>query len=293
MSRKKKLQKRLKREQNSQIEKKDKYCTLCEKPHNGKTQLCGGCNNKAIQLTERLALKYKVSINKLLYLKKHFGVDDIFELLDKSPQVLYIRSDRGDRMALKRSVRATHRSDEYQKEQYTKWECEIPSYIRNEFRKYHTKKFIALSGKKKNPNVHYTCLLCEEEQVQRYEDLKHGRGHSCIATKSSGEVLVEKYLRERYIIRTQHETLKCVNPITGYPLPYDIEIPALKAIIEIQGEQHNRYIEYFHGTIENFHYQQRKDAYKKAYAEKMGYRVIYIYYDEIKNGRYIDKLQFQ
>ena len=90
-----------------------------------------------------------------------------------------------------------------------------------------------------------------------------------------GGVYIENFegmvtIRERYTIKTQRKTLKCVNSITGYPLPYDIERPALKIIIEIQGEQHNKYIEYFHGTIENFYYQQRKDAYKKAYAEKNG-----------------------
>ena len=74
-------------------------------------------------------------------------------------------------------------------------------------------------------------------------------------------------------------------------MPYDIEIVDKKLLIEIQGNQHLEYIEYFHGTIENFYYQQRKDSYKKRFAEHKGYKLIYIYYDEIKDGSFKDKLK--
>ena len=85
----------------------------------------------------------------------------------------------------------------------------------------------------------------------------------------------------------------CRNPITGGQLPYDIEIPILKIVIEVQGPQHYQYIPYFHGSEENFHYQQRKDDYKRRYAEKHGYQVIYIDYADIGSGKYQQLLSFE
>ena len=61
-------------------------------------------------------------------------------------------------------------------------------------------------------------------------------------------------------------------------------------MIEIQGEQHLRFIEYFHETIENFEYQKRKDDYKRRWAENKGYKIIYIYYDEFDNEYYKRKI---
>ncbi|MDI3075304.1 hypothetical protein QJL41_12230 [Clostridioides difficile] len=70
-----------------------------------------------------------------------------------------------------------------------------------------------------------------------------------------------------------------------------MEVVGSKLLIEIQGEQHIKYIEYFHGSIENFKYQQQKDRYKKEYAEKKGYKLLYIYYDDLKNDRFKYKIK--
>jgi hypothetical protein len=127
--------------------------------------------------------------------------------------------------------------------------------------------------------------------MQTYKDLKADKGHNCSGSKSSGEIVVEEYLKQFVDIKTQRDTLKCINPITGRQLPYDIEIVGKNILVEIQGQQHLKYIEYFHGTIDNFYYQQRKDSYKKRFAESKGYKLLYIYYDDIKNGNYKEKLR--
>lgn len=89
---------------------------------------------------------------------------------------------------------------------------------------------------------------------------------------------------------TQYKTLKCINPLTNHQLPYDIEVIGEKILIEIQGDQHYKFIEYFHGTKENFEYQQYKDKYKKEFAENLGYTMIYLSYPEIENGDFKIKL---
>lgn len=275
------------------IDKPIKICPLCERPHKLKTHLCNICNGKSKNLCKIVPyIKGKASISKLLWLKKTYNTNDVFELLKNNPRLYWDGSNRRDRQEYKRNVREYHRSNIYKQENYKKYEDDIPSYIVNELNKHISKELITISGDKMNPNIHYLCKLCNEEQSQKFYDIKNNKGHNCKYSKSTGEIVVEDYLRNKFNIVTQFNTLKCINPITNRQLPYDIEIQDLKIIIEIQGQQHLEYIEYFHGSIENFNYQQRKDRYKKKYAEKHGYKVIYIYCDEIKNGDYKQKLDF-
>ena len=76
-------------------------------------------------------------------------------------------------------------------------------------------------------------------------------------------------------------------------MPYDFEIPKSKIIIEVQGNQHLQYIQHFHGSYENFEYQQLKDRMKKEFAENKGYTVIYITYDMFKDNKYKEFLNQQ
>ena len=196
-----------------------------------RTQLCSSCNNNAIKLKDRLVefsnnkwifKSNKVSINKLLYIKKENNVNNVFELLNKKPYLYIDGSKKDDRKKLKRTVRQYHQSEEYKNQNYEKWEGTIPPYIINKMKKHITKELITISGDKLNPNIHYVCKLCNEEQVQKFEGIVVNKGHNCTSNKSSGEVIIEKYLKERFDIKTQYETLKCINPITGRQLPYDI-----------------------------------------------------------------------
>lgn len=275
------------------IERPIKICTLCEKPHKSKTQLCPICNKKSKELGNIIPhVNGKASISKLLWLKQKYETQDVFTLLKNKPSLYWDNSNKKDRLELKRDIRTYHKSDEYKQEHYKKWQTEIPLYIINEMKKHKTKELLTISGDKINPNIHYLCKVCNEEQAQKFNDIKHNKGHNCNSVKSTGEIIIEDYLKDKFNIKTQYDTLKCINPITKKQLPYDIEIPEIKTIIEIQGKQHLEYIEYFHGSIENFYYQQRKDDYKKRFAESKGYKVVYIYYDEIKNGKYKHKLNF-
>lgn len=293
MSQKKKNKK--KKNKNNTIVKSAKICPICEKPHKMRTQCCSKCNSELIHIQDVIKPKRrhkKVSINKVMSIKNKYKTLEVFDLIRKNPQIWY--SDlvtREERLRQKREVRAYQRSEEYRNQNYQKWESETPMYIHELMKLHPSKKLLTLSGDKLNPNIHYLCMRCNEEQMQTYESLRMYEGHNCTGSKSSGEIIVEEYLKSFTQIKTQRDTFKCINPITNKQLPYDIEIVDKKLLIEIQGNQHLEYIEYFHGTIENFYYQQRKDSYKKRFAEHKGYKLIYIYYDEIKDGSFKDKLK--
>jgi len=154
------------------------------------------------------------------------------------------------------------------------------------------KEFICMNGSKRNPLIHFRCKRCNNDFIVRYEILKSKKGHDCEALISSGEAIVEDYLKKHNIsYKTQRNTLKCINPDTKHIMPYDFELTDKKVIIEVQGEQHRQFISRFHIDNEGFEYQQKKDKHKKEYAISKGYTYIEIWYDEFDNGKYVEKIE--
>ena len=72
--------------------------------------------------------------------------------------------------------------------------------------KYPTRELLTLSGNKSNPTVHFICKLCGEDQALKFKNLS--KGHGCLSSKSSGEFMVESFLKEQNIkVNTQYDTL--------------------------------------------------------------------------------------
>jgi hypothetical protein len=69
---------------------------------------------------------------------------------------------------------------------------------------------------------------------------------------------------------------RIVNPTTGRVLNYDGFFPALNLIVEAHGDQHFRYAEAWHGTLEHFHELRERDTFKKRRAEELGFRVLVV-----------------
>lgn len=257
-----------------------KICLLCEQPHKMKTQCCAICNKRVKDLD--------ISIAKLLALKHRYGVKDVFRLMEDKPYLLKSKFDHKGVLLCKHEAKEEIK-EKYKRSEYTKWESEIPLYIIRTMKHYPTRKLLTLSGNKSNPIIHYVCIKCGEEQAQLFSNIS--KGHNCSASKSSGQILVEKFLKENGIkYKTEFKTLKCINPITGRQLPYDVEISDKKVLIEIQGGQHLEFSIYFHGTEENFEYQKRKDSYKRRWAERQSYKLLYLYYTDFENDKYKGKI---
>lgn len=80
-----------------------------------------------------------------------------------------------------------------------------------------------------------------------------------------------RYLGEDYIWEWSHPSI--VNPETGWKFNFDGFFPQRRLIIEAHGEQHFRYSEKWHGTVEEFEKQRSRDALKCELAEKHGFQV--------------------
>lgn len=268
--------------------KRKKICLLCQKPMSVKTELCYSCIKKKKQLIDIL-FEYsngritKVSNRDLVRMQNKYNKDNIIDYLIHNPSKYCTDTSFKNRIA------------KIEKKQYLKNnttyvnEDNIPRYIVSLFGS--TKEVLKVSGNKENPNIIYKCKRCGEVLYTRYDDYLKSSGHNCDSIKSSGELIVEEYLKRNKIpYKAQYETLKCLNPDTSYIMPYDFELIGKRIIIEVQGEQHRSFIPVFHITEEGFEYQKLKDKYKREYAEQKGYKVIEIWYEDFKDNSYINKI---
>lgn len=71
------------------------------------------------------------------------------------------------------------------------------------------------------------------------------------------------------------------------PLPFDVAIlypnKSLKCLIEYDGEQHYKFIPYFHGNEEGFELQKLRDNIKNEYCQKHNIKLIRIPYTDFDN----------
>ncbi len=280
------------------VRRRQKFCILCESPVNVKGELCSSCYSKRAKLREILAEAYpdefKISDNKLLYLQNYYSEhkDDILDYLIKNPEKALKRVPTAVARNKKREHKEYLASEKYKSQLFIKGYSNAPIYIKNTFSKLGNYEFLAIEGEKKDPRIIFKCKRCNVEICARYSQISKAIKHGCDKTKSSGELIVENYLKEKRIrYKTQRDTLLCENPLTGHQLPYDFELIDDKVIIEVQGNQHLDFTAYFHGDEEAFEYQKWKDYYKRRFAEKQGYVFIEIFYPMLESGEYITILE--
>lgn len=108
-------------------------------------------------------------------------------------------------------------------------------------------------------------IMCEDKHIfdMSYDDLKNGKWcHYC--NNSKGELLVreicEKLLGKKFI-KIRPNWLK--NNETNCNMELDLYNEELKLAFEYDGEQHHRFINYFHASREDFIKQQKKDLLKQ------------------------------
>jgi hypothetical protein len=84
------------------------------------------------------------------------------------------------------------------------------------------------------------------------------------------KVLFPKYkIDEQYAVRYM-----------GQQLFFDFWIPSLRILIECQGEQHNKYVEHFHGNRAEYKESKLRDQLKKEWATKNNIPILEILYKD-------------
>lgn len=113
----------------------------------------------------------------------------------------------------------------------------------------------------------------------------HGGRRCPICCSSRGETEIIKYLKSHNISFDYQKKFNNLCGINNGLLSYDFYLPKYNLLIEYQGEQHDRPIEYFGGE-EQFKIQKEHDNRKRKYAMKNNMQLLEIWYydfDSIEN----------
>lgn len=54
----------------------------------------------------------------------------------------------------------------------------------------------------------------------------------------------------------------------------DIFIPQLALVVEVHGCQHDKFVEHFHGSVEEFRASRRRDSLKEEWAAEQGHTMV-------------------
>lgn len=118
--------------------------------------------------------------------------------------------------------------------------------------------------------------------------------------KSHGEKYIEKYLTSRKIYYIPQKTFNGLTGIGNGKLSYDFYLPTYNLLIEFQGMQHEKPIDFngkgMESAKENFKKQQEHDKRKRKYAQEHNIDLLEIWYyeidsiDEILSIFYLKKL---
>ena len=106
--------------------------------------------------------------------------------------------------------------------------------------------------------------------------------------QSYGELRIQSYLAKNnfnFIEQYSFEDCKNVNPLR-FDFAVFNEYNNLECLIEFDGEQHFRFVEFFHVTEEGFNKQKYWDNYKNEYCKRNNiklYRIPYWDFDNIEN----------
>lgn len=154
-------------------------------------------------------------------------------------------------------------------------------------KKVHGDKFDYSKVNYKNRSTNII-IICKEHDVEFFQlptnHLSGWLGCPCCSFKNSrismGERQIKKILNENnidYVYQKRFED--CKNQKT---LRFDFWLPKYKIIIEYDGQQHYKSIDFFGGVF-SFERLQNNDKIKNEYAMEMGYKLLRISYLEYSN----------
>ncbi len=127
-------------------------------------------------------------------------------------------------------------------------------------------------------------IECKKHGVFKQYAGVHILGHGCPScSQSKGEKEISKTLKSLDINFIEQKTFnECLNNKTGRFLKFDFYVPCKNLLIEYDGEQHFKSIDFFGGTkeLEN---RQNLDKIKNRYAIDNGFKLLRIPYYEKEN----------
>lgn len=126
--------------------------------------------------------------------------------------------------------------------------------------------------------IAYKCLICGYEGNCKASHLLEGQGCP-VCCLSKGEKSISKILLKYNIKFIQQKKYLDLIGVNGGQLSYDFYLPSYNLLIEYQGEQHIKSIEYFNGE-KGLKIRKEHDRRKKEYARDNNIQLLEIWYNE-------------
>ena len=127
-------------------------------------------------------------------------------------------------------------------------------------------------------------INCKKHGAFKQSAGVHMAGHGCpTCSQSKGEKEISKALNSLNIKFIEQKTFsECFSEKTGRMLKFDFYVPSKNLLIEYDGEQHFKPIDFFGGKKE-FDKRQNLDKTKNHYANDSGFKLLRIPYYEKEN----------
>lgn len=126
------------------------------------------------------------------------------------------------------------------------------------------------------------CNLCGHVWITRAGKIINEDVGCPNCRRSKGEERIAKYLDKNNIPYIPQKKFEDLLGVGNRKLSYDFYIPSHNTLVEFNGLQHEREIDWFGGK-EHFKIQKEHDIRKQQYAEKNGYILLVIRYCDISN----------
>lgn len=132
-------------------------------------------------------------------------------------------------------------------------------------------RYVSKCSKKK---YKFNCDMCNFLFESELDNIVN-RNSWCPMCKNKSEKQLFKWLRKNnFSVVHQPKYNWCMNDKTNKYLPYDFVLENFKIIIELDGDQHFKYVKFWKNDLEEI---QNRDIYKTLVALENGYTVIRIF----------------
>lgn len=223
----------------------------------GNTKSCG-CYNKE-KLSERMVDLTGKKFGRLTVIRlDHINKDTFFECLCDCGNKKIIRGyslTMGD----------TTSCGCYQKEMASK-----SNYMNLSGKRFGKLIVLEDAGRSIGGSSKWKCQCdCGNILIVGIGSLRCGHTKSCGCIRESEiSSQLKKYFFDNYDAKIEYKIIR--HPENNHWLPFDIFIPEKNIFIEVQGEQHYKFVPFWHKTEEKFNNNQKLDKLKKQYAKKHG-----------------------
>lgn len=137
----------------------------------------------------------------------------------------------------------------------------------------------------------YICKNHRDIGIQYKALVNAFKQHCPYCHKIKGEAEIARILQLNNVDFSSHKSYDDLRGVGGGKLSYDFYLPKYDTLIEFQGEQHERPIDYFGGE-EQFKIQCEHDLRKRNYAIEHNTKLLEIWYYEFNNIESILKKYF-